>query len=195
MSTADLRRESRRDRSEAFTRAMDELQAAMIVIPIAAYYQPKFTYIWALGVGRFPDPLRKRVSRAGSAPRDRSLLSGGRGNDGPWRTGAGHRLVASGGRSRQPGTGERRLRRRCPPAGCITCCLAFPSRPTRRPNPGLAEPLPARRPNAEVGASVRHAGCKRPARESIAGLVHHWMVRSANTRRQRRPRCERFETR
>ena len=42
---------------------MDELQAAMIVIPIAAYYQPKFTYIWALGVGRFPDALRKRVSR------------------------------------------------------------------------------------------------------------------------------------
>jgi hypothetical protein len=27
------------------------------------YYQPKFTYIWTLGVGRFPDTLRKRVKR------------------------------------------------------------------------------------------------------------------------------------
>ena len=63
MSTADLRRESRLTDRQAFTRAMDELQAAMIVIPIAAYYQPAFTYIWALGVGRFPDALRKRVSR------------------------------------------------------------------------------------------------------------------------------------
>ena len=27
-------------------------------------YRPKFTYIWTLGVGRFPDALRRRVSRA-----------------------------------------------------------------------------------------------------------------------------------
>ena len=26
-------------------------------------YEPKFTYIWTLGVGRFPDALRKRVRR------------------------------------------------------------------------------------------------------------------------------------
>jgi hypothetical protein len=63
MSTADLRDESRvRDRS-AFTRAVDELQAAMIVVPGAVYYQPKFTYVWTLGVGRFPDALVRRVSR------------------------------------------------------------------------------------------------------------------------------------
>jgi hypothetical protein len=43
---------------------MDELQAGMIVIPSEVYYQPKFTYIWTLGVGRFPDELRKRVTRA-----------------------------------------------------------------------------------------------------------------------------------
>ena len=47
----------------AFTRAMDELQAAMIVMPSEVFYQPKFTYIWTLGVGRFPDALRRRVSR------------------------------------------------------------------------------------------------------------------------------------
>ena len=35
----------------------------MLVIPGEVVYQPKFTYIWTLGVGRFPDALRKRVSR------------------------------------------------------------------------------------------------------------------------------------
>jgi hypothetical protein len=63
MSTADLREESRvRDRV-AFTRALDELQAAMIVVPGAVFYQPKFTYIWTLGVGRFPDALVRRIDR------------------------------------------------------------------------------------------------------------------------------------
>ena len=42
---------------------MDELQAAMIVVPSEVLYQPKFTYIWTLGVGRFPDALTRRVSR------------------------------------------------------------------------------------------------------------------------------------
>jgi hypothetical protein len=51
-----------KDRS-TFTRALDELQAAMLVIPGDVVYQPTFTYIWTLGVGRFPDELRRRVSR------------------------------------------------------------------------------------------------------------------------------------
>jgi DNA-binding protein H-NS len=63
MSTADLRDESGVKDRTAFTKSLDELQAAMIVIPSAVYYQPKFTYIWTLGVGRFPDALRKRVNR------------------------------------------------------------------------------------------------------------------------------------
>lgn len=63
MATADLRDESGvRDRA-AFTRAIDELQAAMIVVPSAVYYLPKFTYIWTLAVGRFPAALRRRVRR------------------------------------------------------------------------------------------------------------------------------------
>jgi hypothetical protein len=63
MSTADLRSESGvRDR-KAFTRGVDELQAAMIVVPSEVFYQPKFTYIWTLGVGRFPEALRRRVNR------------------------------------------------------------------------------------------------------------------------------------
>jgi hypothetical protein len=63
MSTADLRDESGVKDRTAFTRAVDELQAAMIVVPSQVFYQPKFTYIWTLGVGRFPDALMRRVDR------------------------------------------------------------------------------------------------------------------------------------
>jgi hypothetical protein len=63
MSTADLRDESGVKDRKAFTSGLDELQAAMIVVPSAVFYQPKFTYIWTLAVGRFPDGLRRRVSQ------------------------------------------------------------------------------------------------------------------------------------
>lgn len=63
IGTADLRDESGVKNRAAFTKALDELQAAMLVVPSAVYYEPKFTYIWALGIGRFPDALRKRVAR------------------------------------------------------------------------------------------------------------------------------------
>src|SRR5205814_10681576 len=63
MSTADLRDESGVTDRPAFTKALQELQAAMIVVPSAVYYLPKFTYIWTLAVGRFPDALRRRPRR------------------------------------------------------------------------------------------------------------------------------------
>jgi len=63
MATADLRDASGIDNRHAFTAALDELQAAMIVVPSEVYYQPRFTYVWTLGVGRFPDALRRRVNR------------------------------------------------------------------------------------------------------------------------------------
>ncbi len=63
MATPDLREESGVKDRQAFTKAVDELQAAMIVVPGDVCYQPKFTYIWTLAVGRFPDGLRRRVSR------------------------------------------------------------------------------------------------------------------------------------
>jgi hypothetical protein len=63
MSSADLRDESGVKDRGAFTRALDELQAAMIVVPSQALYEPKFTYIWTLGVGRFSGALVRRVSR------------------------------------------------------------------------------------------------------------------------------------
>ena len=61
MATSDLRTESGVTDRKVFSKAMDELQAAMIVVPSEVIYQPKFTYIWTLGVGRFPDALRRRV--------------------------------------------------------------------------------------------------------------------------------------
>jgi hypothetical protein len=63
MSTADLRDESGVKDRKAFIKGIDELQAAMIVMPSEVFYQPKFTYIWTLGVGRFPKALLRRVSR------------------------------------------------------------------------------------------------------------------------------------
>jgi hypothetical protein len=63
MATADLRHESGVADRAAFNRGMDELQAAMIVIPGAVYYVPKFTYVWTLAVSRFSDALRRRVRR------------------------------------------------------------------------------------------------------------------------------------
>ena len=63
LATSDLRNEAGVKDRAAFTRAMDELQAAMLVVPSAAVYEPKFTYIWELAVGRFPDAMVKRVRR------------------------------------------------------------------------------------------------------------------------------------
>jgi len=63
MATSDLRGDAGIKDRKVFNRALDELQAAMVVAPSEVYYQPKFTYIWSLAIGRFPDQLRKRVSR------------------------------------------------------------------------------------------------------------------------------------
>jgi hypothetical protein len=77
MATADLRVDAGVNDRARFTRALDELQAAMIVVPGAVFYQPKFTYTWTLAVGRFPDALRQRIKRE-VALREiaRSFLSG-----------------------------------------------------------------------------------------------------------------------
>jgi hypothetical protein len=63
MSSIDLRMDSGVKDRPAFTKALDELQAAMIVIPSEVVYRPKFTYIWTLAIGRFPDAFTKRLKR------------------------------------------------------------------------------------------------------------------------------------
>jgi hypothetical protein len=63
MASSDLRAVSGvRDR-RLFTLALDELQAAMIVVPTDVIYEPKFTYLWGLAEERFPRELSRKVSR------------------------------------------------------------------------------------------------------------------------------------
>ncbi|MEQ1911613.1 MAG: crosslink repair DNA glycosylase YcaQ family protein [Vicinamibacterales bacterium] len=63
MASSDLREDSGVKDRARFTKALDELQAAMLVVPSEVLYRPKFTYIWSLSLGRFPDQLRTRVKR------------------------------------------------------------------------------------------------------------------------------------
>jgi hypothetical protein len=62
MGTSDLRADSGiKDRSR-FTRALDELQRTMKVIPADAFYEP-FTYIWMLAEGRFAGELSEKQNK------------------------------------------------------------------------------------------------------------------------------------
>jgi hypothetical protein len=63
MSSSDLRIEAGLQDRPACARALDELQTAMLVVPSEAVYLPKFTYLWTLAVGRFPEALRRRANR------------------------------------------------------------------------------------------------------------------------------------
>ena len=63
LATADLRDEAKLKDRKSLTAALDELQAAMLVVPSEVFYLPKFTYVWTLAIGRFPDALRRRISR------------------------------------------------------------------------------------------------------------------------------------
>jgi hypothetical protein len=63
MGTGDLRKESGVSDRTQFTRALDELQATMIVVPNEAVYLPKFSYLWGLGEERFPEQLTATIDR------------------------------------------------------------------------------------------------------------------------------------
>jgi hypothetical protein len=63
MATADLRLESGVTDRSKFTQAVDELQAAMIVVPNEVVYEPKFTYLWGLAEERFAEQLAVKVDR------------------------------------------------------------------------------------------------------------------------------------
>jgi hypothetical protein len=62
MATADLRAETKMERA-SLTKAIDELQRKMKVIPQEVVYIPKFTYIWTLAEARFPDEMAMRMPR------------------------------------------------------------------------------------------------------------------------------------
>jgi hypothetical protein len=63
MATSDLRAASGIADRPRFTRAMDELQRTMKVVPGEVVYEPWFTYIWTLAEGRFSHELSKKVKR------------------------------------------------------------------------------------------------------------------------------------
>ncbi|HZT59006.1 MAG TPA: hypothetical protein VFA21_10310 [Pyrinomonadaceae bacterium] len=63
-ATSDLRSESKIEDRARFTRALDDLQRAMKVIPQEVLYEPWFTYIWTLGESRFAEELSAKVKRA-----------------------------------------------------------------------------------------------------------------------------------
>lgn len=63
MATCDLRLAAKVSGRAKFTRALDELQRTLKVIPQEALYEPWFTYIWTLSEGRFPEELSVKIKR------------------------------------------------------------------------------------------------------------------------------------
>lgn len=123
MGSADLRDESGVKDRKKFNTALDELQAAMIVVPSEVLYRPKFAYIWTLGVGRFPDELRRRVSRSTAVCEIARCFLAGAGMTLPgemarvtglprWEAGLGNRALVAEGYAMMPSRGVYRLARR-----------------------------------------------------------------------------------
>jgi hypothetical protein len=63
MGTSDLRVETKIETRQKLTKALDELQRAMKVVPQECLYHPTFTYIWTLAEARFPKETAKKISR------------------------------------------------------------------------------------------------------------------------------------
>lgn len=123
MGSADLRDESGVKDRKKFNAALDELQAAMIVVPSEVLYRPKFAYIWTLGVGRFPDELRRRVSRSTAVCEIARCFLAGAGMTLPgemarvtglprWEAGLGNRALVAEGYAMMPSRGVYHLARR-----------------------------------------------------------------------------------
>jgi hypothetical protein len=68
MATADLRAACKFDNKADLTKAIDELQRRMKVVPQEVVYVPKFTYIWTLADARFPEEMAVKM------PRDEAVL-------------------------------------------------------------------------------------------------------------------------
>ncbi len=63
MATADLRDACGFKDKKDLTKAIDELQKRMKVVPQEALYVPKFTYIWTLAEARFPEQMQIKMKR------------------------------------------------------------------------------------------------------------------------------------
>lgn len=63
MATGDLREECGFKDKKDLTRALDELQRRMKVVPQEVLYVPKFTYIWTLAEACFPEEMNVKMPR------------------------------------------------------------------------------------------------------------------------------------
>ncbi|HEX8888494.1 MAG TPA: crosslink repair DNA glycosylase YcaQ family protein [Pyrinomonadaceae bacterium] len=63
MATSDLRESAKIQDRARFTRALDELQRCLKVVPGEVVYEPWFTYIWTLAEGRFGQEFSQKVKR------------------------------------------------------------------------------------------------------------------------------------
>ena len=68
MATSDLRAECGFKNKTDLTKAIDELQRRMKVVPQEVLYVPKFTYVWTLAEARFPEEMKIKL------PRDEAVL-------------------------------------------------------------------------------------------------------------------------
>ena len=62
-ATSDLREDAGIAERKDLTKAIDELQKRMKVIPYEVVYEPKFSYLWTIPEVRFPEEFKKRVGR------------------------------------------------------------------------------------------------------------------------------------
>ena len=63
LGTGDLRRETKIAERAKLTKALDELQKCLKVVPQECLYHPTFTYIWTVAEARFPKQLAIKISR------------------------------------------------------------------------------------------------------------------------------------
>jgi hypothetical protein len=63
MGTSDLREEAKIEVRQKLTKAIDDLQRTMKVMPLDVLYVPKFTYIWTLTEARFPKEISQKIDR------------------------------------------------------------------------------------------------------------------------------------
>ena len=63
LATGDLRSACRFANKADLTKALDELQRRMKVVPQEVIYVPKFTYIWTTAEARFPKEMAKKLAR------------------------------------------------------------------------------------------------------------------------------------
>lgn len=62
-STADLKKDAGIEERKDLTKALDELQRCMKVLPYEVLYEPRFTYLWTMAEERFPEEMAFEVAR------------------------------------------------------------------------------------------------------------------------------------